>query len=151
MVPAESDEWFQFRSSSKTILDFTAAGMIVSRQHGCATSTASLTTATTTVSAIRDVSTASGRPSRRDQLTNNPNQPHQQQPNSTAPGPYPTGTRAGPPGSIRTAASHAPNSRSYAGSPTGQHPGPPGQHGGNVPQSISTSAFTVGTSRYNAR
>ena len=116
-----------------------------------ATSTASLTTATTTVSAIRDVSTASGRPSRRDQLTNNPNQPHQQQPISTAPGPYPTGTRAGPPGSIRTAASHAPNSRSYAGSPTGQHPGPPGQHGGSVPQSISTSAFTVGTSRYNAR
>ena len=36
MVPAESDEWFGFRSSSKTILDFTAAGMIVSRQHGWA-------------------------------------------------------------------------------------------------------------------
>ena len=36
MVPAGSDEWFGFRSSSKTILDITAAGMIVSGQHGWA-------------------------------------------------------------------------------------------------------------------
>ena len=37
MVPAESDGWLRFRSSSKTkILDYTAAGMIVSRHHGWA-------------------------------------------------------------------------------------------------------------------
>ena len=117
-----------------------------------ATSTASLTTATTTVSAIRDVSTASGRPSRRDQLTN-PNQAITSSTTSaTAVG---SNSRAGV---IRTAAAGTtasgaggPNSRSYAGSPTGQYPGPVELGRGNVPQSISTSAFTVGTSRYNPR
>ena len=117
-----------------------------------AISTASLTTATTTVSAIRDVSTASGRPSRRDQLTNNPNQAITSSTTSaTAVG---SNSRAGV---IRTAAAGTtagaggPNSRSYAGSPTGQYPGPVELGRGNVPQSISTSAFTVGTSRYNPR
>ena len=121
-----------------------------------AISTASLTTATTTVSAIRDVSTASGRPSRRDQLTN----PH---PNNQAITSSTTSATAvgstSRAGVIRTAAAAGttagagagPNSRSYAGSPTGQYPGPVELGRGNVPQSISTSAFTVGTSRYNPR
>ena len=129
-----------------TSLHATAAG------PAGATSTASLTTATTTVSAIRDVSTASGRPSRRDQLTN-PNQAITSSTTSaTAVG---SNSRAGV---IRTAAAAGttagaggPNSRSYAGSPTGQYPGPVELGRGNVPQSISTSAFTVGTSRYNPR
>ena len=132
-----------------------------------ATSTASLTTATTTVSAIRDVSTASGRPSRRDQLTNNQsNHPAGAAASHTiAAGSTTTAgsARPGLPGSIRTSAQHhggagaggvggPPNSRSYAGSPTGQYPAGPVDLGrGNVPQSISTSAFTVGTSRYNTR
>ena len=88
---------------------------------------ASLSTATTTVSAIKDVSTASGRPSRRDQLnTKIPNT------------------------SNTTSTANNIVSRSYAGSPTGQYPPLNATTGGqNVPQSISTSAFTVGTSRYN--
>ena len=126
-----------------------------------AISTASLTTATTTVSAIRDVSTASGRPSRRDQLTNNQSN-HPVAAHTTATTASSAG-RPGPPGSIRASAQHhggagaggvggPPNSRSYAGSPTGQYPAGPVDLGrGNVPQSISTSAFTVGTSRYNTR
>ena len=115
-----------------------------------ATSTASLTTATTTVSAIRDVSTASGRPSRRDQL------------NSTSVANTTTASAAGAvkpgirSGVVTTAGSVVPpptgqvTSRSYAGSPTGHYPpGPVNGYGrGNVPQSISSSAFTVGTSRY---
>lgn len=75
----------------------------------------------------RDVSTASGRPSRRDQL------------NSTE-------AAGGGRGRGQT-------SRSYAGSPTQQYPpgGPIGRgNSGNVPQSLSSSAFTVGTSKYNS-
>lgn len=102
---------------------------------------ASLTTATTTVSAIRDVSTASGRPSRRDQLNST---------NKAATAAASTTASAAAAASVANA-NHAARttaapSRSYAGSPTGQYP--PAEYG-NVPQSISTSAFTVGTSRYN--
>ena len=73
---------------------------------------------------FRDVSTASGRPSRRDQLSS-------------------TEAAGGGRGRGQT-------SRSYAGSPTQQYPPPGGPLGrGNVPSSISSSAFTVGTSKYN--
>ena len=111
-----------------------------------ATSTASLTTATTTVAAIRDVSTAPGRPSRRDQLSSNPVGTGITTTSTTST------TRVGVPrtGVSTTSAAGGPvTSRSYAGSPTGHYPGPVNGYGrGNVPQSISSSAFTIGTSRY---
>lgn len=123
-----------------------------------ATSTASLTTATTTVSAIRDVSTASGRPSRRDQLnsgtaaasattttTSNRGGAGVGPPRS---GVNTTSAVAGAAGNVAGQKSQI-TSRSYAGSPTGHYPGPVNGYGrGNVPQSISSSAFTIGTSRY---
>ena len=120
-----------------------------------ATSTASLTTATTTVSAIRDVSTASGRPSRRDQL-NSGTAPQATSTTTTTSnrgvqpprsGVNTTSAVAGAAGVVKNSSQIT--SRSYAGSPTGHYPGPVNGYGrGNVPQSISSSAFTIGTSRY---
>ena len=133
-----------------------ASGQTAAASAYGATSTASLTTATTTVSAIRDVSTASGRPSRRDQLNSTTSVGATHSTTAAASATAQTvkpGIRSGV---VTTAGSVAPpptgqvTSRSYAGSPTGHYPpGPVNGYGrGNVPQSISSSAFTVGTSRY---
>ena len=142
-----------------SINDVAAASAMTSTvtSNLAATATASLTTATTTVSAIRDVSTASGRPSRRDQL-NSGTAAASATTTTTSnrgagvvlsrSGVNTTSAVAGAAGNVAGQKSQI-TSRSYAGSPTGHYPGPVNGYGrGNVPQSISSSAFTIGTSRY---